>query len=371
MLLEFVDDAFGFSQLGEEDNADESGKNRRFTAPSASILVTDDNEMNIVVFKSLVKRLQIPTDTTESADEAIEKTLKNKYDIIFMDHMMPEKDGIEALHEIRENPDNPNVKTPVICLTANVSEGAMQMYFDAGFDGYLTKPIDADIFEGMLLKYLPAEMIEDAPDEDDGKAGDNGESNEILKALYGSAIDVKTGLKNSGSMEDYMPLLKLFYESIDGKSKELKGYYEAEDFENYTIKVHALKSSARLIGAVGFGEDAQALEDAGKNREYGYIREHHKELMDECAALKELFCGVFSGDDLSDEENKPEASSENMKEAYERLKAAADEMDIDAIEEVFEDMKKYSIPKEEKPLWNAVKDAASQYDYDGILECLK
>ena len=131
----------------------------KFTAPDARILVVDDAPVNLLVFKNLLKKTKAQIDTAGSADEGIELTKKTKYDIIFLDHMMPEKDGIEALGEIKNASDNPNTNTTIVCLTANAISGMREMYLSEGFDDYLTKPIDPEILEEYILKYLPEDKI--------------------------------------------------------------------------------------------------------------------------------------------------------------------------------------------------------------------
>jgi CheY-like chemotaxis protein len=132
----------------------------RFSAPDARILVVDDNSMNLMVFGSLIKQTGVGIDTAGSGDEGIALTRNVKYDMIFLDHMMPEKDGIETLHEIRADKGNPNCDTPAICLTANAISGAKEHYISEGFEDYLAKPIAPEILEEMMLKYIPEDKIE-------------------------------------------------------------------------------------------------------------------------------------------------------------------------------------------------------------------
>ena len=132
-----------------------------FVAPGARVLVVDDSEVNLKVFASLLNRTRMQIETADSGDACIELFKRNFYDVIFLDHMMPDKDGIETLREMKACIDTPNLKTPVICLTANAISGMREMYMEAGFDDYLTKPIDTGKLENMLLQYLPSNLIED------------------------------------------------------------------------------------------------------------------------------------------------------------------------------------------------------------------
>ncbi|MCR5720468.1 MAG: response regulator, partial [Lachnospiraceae bacterium] len=134
----------------------------KFTAPKAKVLVVDDNTMNRMVFKNLLKQTRVKVDAAKDGDEGLKCSREKKYDIIFLDHMMPGKDGIETLKELKAEADNPNLNTPVVCLTANAISGARDEYLAAGFDDYLTKPIESDKLESMLIDYLPKELIEAA-----------------------------------------------------------------------------------------------------------------------------------------------------------------------------------------------------------------
>jgi K+-sensing histidine kinase KdpD len=151
--------------VGEFDTAAKQFASERkpykvqFTAPKAKILVVDDSEINLKVFVSLLKQTKMQIDTAESGDAGIVLFKRNFYDVIFLDHMMPDKDGIETIKEMKECQDTPNQKTPVICLTANVVTGMREMYINAGFDDYLTKPIDTEKLETMLMDYLPSDLV--------------------------------------------------------------------------------------------------------------------------------------------------------------------------------------------------------------------
>ncbi|MBR5337019.1 MAG: response regulator [Lachnospiraceae bacterium] len=141
----------------------------RFTAPEAEVLVVDDNHMNLMVFRALIKQTLVKVDLVEDGMGCLARTGRKKYDIIFLDHMMPVMDGIETLHEMRADMDNKNLDTPVICLTANAISGSRDKYIAEGFDDYMSKPIDANKLEEMMMEYLPAEKIVLTAEEDETK----------------------------------------------------------------------------------------------------------------------------------------------------------------------------------------------------------
>ncbi len=349
----------------------------RFTAPKACILAVDDNEMNLMVFTNLVKKTLVDIDTAESGDEALALMRKKKYDLIFLDHMMPKKDGIVTLHEMRSEKDNPNLNTPAICLTANAVVGAKEEYLAEGFDDYLPKPIDPVFLENMMYTYLPDDLIEPpSPDEEvaeEESFGDTGIPEELSPLANQEIINVKNGIANGGSVDAYLMLLKVFYESADPKIEEIDRFYNEGNLEDYTIKVHALKSSAKIIGAAEFGEEAQCLEDAGKAKDMDYIRDHHDAFIKKFKEISEIISAVFADDDNneSDEDGKPVADSSIMSKAYNRLKEAAEAMDCDELEAVFAEMSEYAIPKEDVELWKKLKKATDFFDYDAIVNLLK
>jgi CheY-like chemotaxis protein/nitrogen-specific signal transduction histidine kinase/HPt (histidine-containing phosphotransfer) domain-containing protein len=336
----------------------------RFRAPDAKVLVVDDNPLNIKVFINLLKHTEMQVDTAEGGVAALSLICKNTYDLILLDHMMPEKDGVEVLHEFRARTDHPNVDTPVICLTANAVAGAREEYLSEGFDDYLSKPVNADLLEEMILKYLPPEKIFTVEEKQEEEAP----VPEKILSLKEAGIDVETGISNSGTVEDYLSLLKIFYITMKDKAGEIDGYYRQEDYKNYTILVHALKSSARIIGALDLGEEAQKLELAGKAGDIEVIRHYHDRFMGHYRGYGEALKDLFESEE--DGSDKPQADPEQIKRALEDVLQAAGEMDCIALDSIFEEMSAYSMPAEQAELWKKLKEASDHFDYEGIEKLL-
>ena len=351
----------------------------KFTAPDANVLVVDDNSMNLTVFKSLLKRTKIKIDTADSGDEALQMTKSKMYDMIFLDHMMPGKDGIETLHEIKEQAEGLNDCTVSVCLTANAVSGAREQYIAAGFDNYLTKPIHPSKLEDMLMAYLPGDKLiisgEDDVDTDDEYEQDN--VPESLAPLVGLEwIDLSKGIKNSGDAESYLSLLKILYESIDEESSVLDGFYKDSNLNDYTIQVHAMKSSVRLIGASSMADEAQLLENAGKDGDEDYINQHHEGFISAYKSLKEPLSQVFAEENVEDEtennveDEMPEADAELMDTVYEEVKASAEANDAESIEAVFAEIESYRIPDSDAELCQKIRSAAENSDFEAILALL-
>jgi len=351
----------------------------KFTAPDANVLVVDDNSMNLTVFKSLLKRTKIKIDTADSGDEALQMTKSKMYDMIFLDHMMPGKDGIETLHEIKEQAEGLNDCTVSVCLTANAISGAREQYIAAGFDNYLTKPIHPSKLEDMLMAYLPGDKLiisgEDDVDTDDEDEQDN--VPESLAPLVGLEwIDLSKGIKNSGDAESYLSLLKILYESIDEESSVLDGFYKDSNLNDYTIQVHAMKSSVRLIGASSMADEAQLLENAGKDGDEDYINQHHEGFISAYKSLKEPLSQVFAEENVKDEtennveDEMPEADTELMDTVYEEVKASAEANDAESIDAVFAEIEGYRLPDSDAELCQKIKAAAENSDFEAILSLL-
>ena len=265
-----------------------------FLAPDAKILVVDDVTMNLKVVEGLLKATKIQIDTAVSGSECLECVKTTPYQMIFLDHMMPEMDGLETLEHMKNLADNPNAQTPVIMLTANAIVGAKEEYIEAGFTDYLTKPIRETELLEMILKYLPEELVcenggqgieksQDAQDMEQPEAGGEGaEPLQRLEQLEG--LDVKTGLTYCMNEEDfYIEMLQEFLQA--DKASQLKHFLAEEDWDNYGTTVHALKSTSLTIGAAHLSGEAKALEMAAKEGNMDYIRSHHDGVMDEYKEL--------------------------------------------------------------------------------------
>ena len=243
-----------------------------FTAPEARVLVVDDNNMNLAVFKGLLKKTKATIDIARSGREAIDKVITTSYDVIYLDHMMPEMDGVETLQKMRELGLVAGV--PVIALTANAIDGAKEQYMELGFEDYLAKPVDGNDLEENLMKWLP--------------------QSKIIKNKKGieDILDQKVGMSNCGEDEEFYKEMLGMYINGD-KSEELIRYYEEKDWDNYRIVIHSLKSTSMTIGAVSLSEKAREQEMAVKNMDMESIEDNHKVILAEYAKLLEELRSVY------------------------------------------------------------------------------
>ncbi|MBE5836959.1 ATP-binding protein [Butyrivibrio sp.] len=328
----------------------------KFIAPDAKIMVVDDNEMNLQVICGLLKGTKANVVTAMSGTECLEK-LDESFHLILLDHMMPGMDGIETLHEIQKI----TVDIPVIALTANAAHDGKNYYKSQGFIDYLAKPVNGDQLEETIIKYLPDRLIREADEEE---TVENATLPKELQELMGiEEISIDDGLNFCGSIESMEKFLDTFYGSIDEKSKEIEDAYNAEDYEFYTIKVHALKSTSRIIGAKKLSALALSLEEAGKAGNIELIKDKTAELLFLYRSYKEILSG-YARERHKGDVHKETVSDEILQDAYNALKELIQAMDYDGVEMVISELEKYSLPPAELEKITNLKSLLIKADWD-------
>ena len=274
-----------------------------FTAPEASVLVVDDNEMNLFVTQSFLKATRMQMELCKSGQECLDRLAKKHFDVVLLDQMMPGMDGIETLHRAMEMEGVREI--PFIAMTANAVSGAREMFLKEGFADYISKPVDGILLERLVRKYLPEEKVipveqVEEPDAVKTEAGSKkaapGAGTEkkvpVANKEEQSLLDIRMGLKYSGGMEDvYWELVEMFCMLKNEKMKGINDAFESANWLDYTTNVHGLKSTSLSIGGRQLSEAAKALEMAGKQiiakdaapedaeAALQFIREHHQETM--------------------------------------------------------------------------------------------
>ncbi|MGN1187955.1 MAG: response regulator, partial [Lachnospiraceae bacterium] len=265
--------------------SDSEKQRQSLVAPDAHVLVVDDVEINLKVMKGLLKKTQIQVDTADSGRKCLEHVTKKQYDLIFLDHMMPEMDGIETLQQMKLLAGNLNKNTPVVMLTANATRGARDEYIQAGFTDYLTKPVQEEDLQAMLAKYLNEKTVSQIETQ-------GNESCDVMQAVESIPdIDVQTGIKYCMDKDLYEEVL-IEYIQAD-KSAQINQYFDAKDWKNYKVLVHALKSTSLTIGAISLSEEAKALELASTEGDESYILSHHQAVMDKYISLLDKLKKIF------------------------------------------------------------------------------
>lgn len=258
---------------------------RRLHAPGCKVLVVDDVEMNCKVFCGLLKETGIEIDTAFSGREALNRCQNKKYNIIYMDHRMPNMDGIECLHELR-GMDTPNNDTPVIVLTANAISGMREVYLTEGFDDYLSKPIEVKYLEESIRKYASdwlVETVKDNQTESVIKENESKSSQISIQEKY-PELNVNLGLMYCMDDEDFYQEMIKEYAGAD-KSNILKECLASENYSDFGTFVHAVKGTSLNIGAEHISEKAMRLENAAKELDTQYIHSNFDEFLLEYESL--------------------------------------------------------------------------------------
>ena len=290
-------------------------------------LVVDDEPMNLVVAKGILKQYGMEVSTATSGTESIEMCRDHAYDIIFMDHMMAGMDGVEAMKKIRTDVKGLNHDIPIVALTANAMSSAKQMFIAEGFDGFVSKPIEIEELERTMKRVLPADLIsfeseegldtinesteKSETDSADASAEIEESSDSIKDKLARLGIDIETGLMYCGGDTDlYDELILQFAEEASDKRKKLRAFYNDKDMKNYEIIIHAAKSTSKMIGAGELSDDAMKLEHAAHDFDMNYIDENHSRVIDD---YKKITDGILEayGKNKADEVELPDSDPES------------------------------------------------------------
>ena len=312
-----------------------------FTAPNAHVLVVDDNTINRTVFINLLKQTKIQIDEAKSGMECLEKVQEKRYDLIFLDHMMPEMDGVETLHHMKAMNTYPCKDTPVIALTANAISGAHEMYLKEGFTEYLSKPIQPEKLEKMIVSMLPQELVEEY------ETVDCAGNDESISLPDVDGIDWDIALQHASNLENLKETLFVLYTTLDGDADELEAYYtkmrnnDGNAIQNYRIKVHAMKSSASLIGAMKLSQSAKELEDAAKTNDTDFITENTITFIKDWRSYKDKLAVC-----IETEEKKQVEDVTDILNALQELKYAMDNLDIDTADEIMNQLRQYEYSPE-------------------------
>ena len=231
-----------------------------FVAPDARVLLADDNEMNVKVALGLLEPLHMKIDVAVNGQEAYDMAKSSHYDLIYMDQMMPVMDGTTSAGLIRGEDDEHLKKVPIIALTANAIPEARARCADCGMTDFLAKPVKPDEIIDMTKKWLPAELIK----EQDGSVGaDISEDTDALPQIPG--LSTEDGIKYSGSAQMWLSLLGDYYNMMDVKSQLIRDCVRDGDIRRYTVEVHALKNTSRMIGAEELSKEFYELEKLGRS----------------------------------------------------------------------------------------------------------
>jgi signal transduction histidine kinase/CheY-like chemotaxis protein len=339
-----------------------------FMAPDAKILIVDDISSNLRVAKELVSHYGATVETCSSGEAAIELVRNNNYDLVFMDHMMPGMDGLEATSRIRDLEKNEvyYTKLPIIALTANALSGQREMFLEKGMDDFLPKPIDMQQLEYILRKWIPEEK--QIPMEKDAEEPQTMENSKPLQAkvLDIPGVDTLWGIKNTGgTVEVYCDILRSFCVDADEKGLQIEKSEKDGDIRLYGICVHAVKGAARSIGAFDLGDFAMQLEEAAMNGEREVIRDRTGELLHGLREITEGICAALHEDADAD---VPDNRAERAALQLETLQVALVGMDIETVNEMLIKYAGMKLSAGTKTAVSEIEQHILMFEYDTAVE---
>lgn len=327
---------------GQKDNVTEKEAECLFIAPEAHILLVDDNELNLVVAKELLKPLRMQIDTAENGLQAVKMVRGSQYDLVLMDHMMPVMDGIEAAKAIRALPEDKYQKLPIIALTANAMVDARKEFLNAGMNGFVAKPIDFARICNQLKLWLPKDLVRDVPKEEAKKLlADDLSDREIQPEDPQMGFSFEEGVKHCGSKAALMKTIRIFYRTIDSKANKIEQCLKEGLISDYVIEVHALKSSALLIGAVPLSEAAKELEDYGKQGKTEVLEEKTPDVLTLYRDLKNILRPYAE----KEEDAKKEFSDGEWITALQQIHQCIEQFDLDGVDQIMEQLEEYQVPE--------------------------
>jgi signal transduction histidine kinase/DNA-binding NarL/FixJ family response regulator len=407
-LNQQVVDSEPIGDFNEKLSAPDESYNHKgaFIAPDAHVLVVDDNDMNRKVFKSLLKVTQINISDASSGVKALQFAENVRYDMVFMDHMMPDMDGVETMKRMRQIKGYENV--PIYVLTANAVTGAREQYLEAGFDGFVSKPVVSDKLEQALREGLPDRLVISIEDSDEVM----GDPNEVMEEARSESVDDLPMIDGVDwnfawlhlpDMELLESSVKDFYDGIriqadkldrmydevlkesgetnvdaeiaaggpveDGTLDAMKevgtGNMEDEAMSAYRIQVHAMKSSAATIGIVPLAGMAKILEFAARDLDADTIRQMHDVFIREWRSYTDKLGGVFGLEEsTSGDGDKDYADDEMLGAMLEMLYNALEDFDVDACDDIMKQIRSYSYDDDTQILVDVLAGAVTDLDTD-------
>lgn len=336
-----VNEVEDWRPMGKVNHAENSGQDKlfqyTFTTENVKVLVVDDNRVNLKVAEGMLTPYKVQVYTAESAMEALNLLNKELFDIIFMDHMMPVMDGVEALYKLREIPEQRN--SVVIALTANAISGVREQYLEYGFQGFLPKPLEAKALDACLQKFIDSSKLV------------------LLEKPFTTRMD-----------DVDKDILRQVYTDGRKKIRLLGELAEKKDLKNYTIEVHALKSVAALIGQNELSAMAKAHEKAGKQGDYEFIIKNLDKLLAKYSAVLAFISDRFV-DELLKHQNDTqleEASRQELEDTIGKMNEALGDYDLDGFGSLLKKMSKFKVTEEQRQLLEQMKTAGDDFDYDAL-----
>lgn len=341
-------------------------KRRSFVAPQAKILIVDDNPENLMVTRSLLKRTAVFVDTAASGEECVHKVRQNVYDLILLDYMMPQMDGIDTIRELKKDVQ---FHIPVIALTADVTKGIEQTFLREGFCAYLSKPVMWSKLEDLLMKYLRDDLVfirEDLKEEQKIK---DEEFKQLKGQLKENDIKIEEGLRLlDGDFMQYRKLMEFFMEYQEEYMRQMQQLMTQNEVkvDEITRMMHTLKSNAKAIGAIHLYEIAKEMEDRGKQKDMEYIMSAYNLLKLEWGRVFKASREFIeqTKNVLFDQKKEEEKDKQSKEEIKEKLKIFITRYQAKEAKEQIQYYRKGKISEEERNILKEMEIRIDQLDFD-------
>ncbi|MGL6226782.1 MAG: ATP-binding protein [Thermoguttaceae bacterium] len=341
---------------------------------SVRILVVDDNEINLNVANGMFGSFGAEIDTAISGFEAIKMIQRGNYDIVFMDHMMPEMDGIEATQQIRML-GGEYEQIPIVAFTANAVSGAKEMFEASGMNGFVSKPIDKSELRRTLMEFLPQEKyrIETLKKQRGGEdlADDTTGGVRVLLEDRVRELDVSLGLiRAGGNWKGYVSTLRLLERKVPDHSRQLSRFLDQEEVSSYAIEVHGVKGVLAGLGCVALSEEAAQLEKAAKEGNFGFCQKNTSSFVARLDELGKSLHTVFAEVDSRAQLQRELGNMEHLEKVLADIRSALEEYDTTATIGYVDDLLEYEYGEEIEQGLKRVKELADEFDHDSAKEQL-
>lgn len=362
----------------ESRGGEPTGKKFGFKIQNVRVLVVDDNPVNLKVARGIMSAYGLNVDTASGGQESIEMCRNCNYNIVFMDQMMPDIDGMQAMQQIRQLNSHYALQGEgkIIVLTANTIKGMRDVLMKQGFDEYLGKPLNIERLESLLCQFIPKEnIVFETQDVVADEASKESEEITYIKETI-PEIDVDMGISHcGGELDDYLKILEITYKYGEKQLDELYQLWENKAYNDYNIKVHSLKSTSLNIGAKAVSEEAKRQEEAGLKGDYPYIEANIEKLIaDYKEVLKKIeevlvHYGLITLE--TEEQEKPRLDERMALHMFRNIGKCIDDFDFAKVFSILEESKKFQIPAQyEGPLLK-IEELMESLSVDEIREVLK
>ena len=337
-----------------------------FIAPEAKVLVVDDNAMNRKVFRSLLKQTQMQIAEASGGAEALELARAERYDLVFMDHMLPNMDGVEAMQRMRDIEGYDAV--PILALTANAVTGAKERYLELGFDGFISKPVVADRLEAAICEMLPTELLKPFEAASAGTESAGGAMPDDLPTVDGldwgyAWLHLPERELLESTLREFRDVLELQAEKLDEMYRRVQtSPTDADALAAYRIQVHGMKSAAATVGVVPLAGMAKMLEFAARDADTATMERLHGVFLAEWRSYGDKLNGVFATEEAETEKDNADAGM--LYAMLDMLKTALADFDVDAADEVMGKIRSYAYAPEVEELLPRLSAAVTDLDED-------